>query len=63
MVNYEKLTEVIKAYKVYFPEHWKDEMYKWEAIQHFQKNWDINADSFADMFMTATDKTFIDEYE
>jgi 5-methylcytosine-specific restriction protein B len=58
MVNYEKLTEVIKAYKVYFPEHWKDEMYKWEAIQHFQKNWDINADSFADMFMAATDKTF-----
>jgi 5-methylcytosine-specific restriction protein B len=42
---------------VYFPEHWKDEMYKWEAIQHFQKNWNINANNFADMFMKATDKT------
>lgn len=58
MFNHEKLAAVIAAYKEYFPEHWKGEMYKWEAIQHFQKHWDINAVNFLDMFMEATDKTF-----
>lgn len=58
MFNQEKLSAVIAAYKEYFPKHWKDEMYKWEAIQHFQKHWDINAENFLDMFMQATDKTF-----
>lgn len=58
MINYEKLAAVIAAYKEYFPVHWKDEMYKWEAVQYFQKNWDINAENFLDMFMMATDKTF-----
>jgi 5-methylcytosine-specific restriction protein B len=57
MFNNEKLSAVIAAYKEYFPEHWKDEMYKWEAIQHFQENWDVNAENFLDMFMEATDKT------
>lgn len=58
MVDLQKLAAVIAAYKEYFPAHWKDEMYKWEAIQHFQENWDINSDKFLDMFMMATDKTF-----
>lgn len=58
MVDVQKLAVVIAAYKEYFPAHWKDEMYKWEAIQHFQKNWDINSEKFLDMFIMATDKTF-----
>lgn len=58
MFDQEKLAAVIAAYKEYFPEHWKDEMYKWEAIQHFQKHWDVNAENFLEMFMEATDKTF-----
>lgn len=58
MIDYEKLAAVMAAYKEYFPAHWKDEMYKWEAIQHFQKNWDVNSENFLDMFMMATDKTF-----
>lgn len=58
MFNQEKLAAIIAAYKEYFPEHWKDEMYKWEAIQHFQKHWDVNAENFLEMFMEATDKTF-----
>jgi 5-methylcytosine-specific restriction protein B len=58
MIKQQKLLAVIAAYKEYFPEHWKDEMYKWEAIQHFQKNWDVNAENFLDMFMEATDKTY-----
>lgn len=58
MFNEKKLSAVLTAYKEYFPEHWKDEKYKWEAIAHFQKYWDVNAENFLDMFMTATDKTY-----
>lgn len=58
MFDQEKLAAVIAAYKEYFPNHWKDEKYKWEAIQHFQKYWDISAYNFLDMFMEATDKTY-----
>ncbi|MBR1693062.1 MAG: AAA family ATPase [Lachnospiraceae bacterium] len=58
MFNEEKLSAVLAAYKEYFPEHWKDEKYKWEAIAHFQKYWDVKAENFLDMFMTATDKTY-----
>lgn len=58
MINGEKLLLIIAAYKEYFPKHWKDEMYKWEAIQHFQNHWDINAKNFLDMFMESTEKTY-----
>lgn len=58
MFSKQKLSAVLTAYKEYFPKHWKDEMYKWEAIAHFQKYWDINAANFADMFKVATDKTY-----
>ena len=58
MFDQEKLVAVIAAYKEYFPNHWKDEKYKWEAIQHFQEHWNISAENFLDMFMEATDKTY-----
>lgn len=57
MFNREKLAIIINEYKNYFPEHWKEEKFKWEAIKHFQDYWDINADDFLEMFMNATDKT------
>lgn len=57
MFNREKLDLIINEYKQRFPEHWKDEMYKWEAIKHFQDNWNINADDFLEMFMATTEKT------
>ena len=58
MINTEKLKDVIKSYKSYFPKHWEDEKYKWEAVKHFQDNWDIEAENFGTMFKKATDKTF-----
>lgn len=58
MFDQEKLVAVIAAYKDYFPNHWKDEKYKWEAIQYFQEHWNISAENFLDMFMEATDKTY-----
>lgn len=58
MFDQEKLVAVIAAYKDYFPNHWKDEKYRWEAIQYFQEHWNISAENFLDMFMEATDKTY-----
>lgn len=58
MFDQEKLVAVIAAYKDYFSNHWKDEKYKWEAIQYFQEHWNISAENFLDMFMEATDKTY-----
>ena len=36
MVDIIKIAAAINGYKQYFPKHWKDEKYKWEAIKHFQ---------------------------
>ena len=27
-----------------------DEVYKWQAIEHFEQHWDINAPDFYEMF-------------
>ncbi len=58
MINKDKLKTIIAAYKKHFPAYWEDEKFKWEAVKHFQDNWDINAPDFAAMFTRATDKTF-----
>ena len=58
MFDHAKLTEVISAYKEYFPKHWKDEKYKWEAIKHFQQHWDINAVDFKAMLESSLEKTY-----
>jgi 5-methylcytosine-specific restriction endonuclease McrBC GTP-binding regulatory subunit McrB len=34
----------------------QDELYKWEAITHFQENWDENVDDFYEMFKQALKK-------
>lgn len=58
MLNKDKLRESIQEYKKIFPSRWKEEKYKWEAVQCFQTHWDINADNFYDMFTAATEKTY-----
>ena len=58
MINIEKLKPILEGYKVYFPSHWDDEKYKWEAVKHFQDHWNIDAEDFGEMFKQATDKTF-----
>lgn len=43
-----RLKEVLVEYKKDFvPKQWGDEKYKWEAVKHFQDNWDVNAPDFA----------------
>lgn len=58
MINLEKLNPILEGYKAYFPRHWRDEKYKWEAIKHFQDHWNIDAENFGEMFKQATDKTY-----
>lgn len=57
MIDLEKLKPILEGYKAYFPSHWDDEKYKWEAVKHFQDHWNIDAENFGDMFKIATDKT------
>ena len=56
MIDKNELRQVLEGYREYFPKHWNDECYKWEAVQHFQTHWDKNADNFGYMFKEATDK-------
>ena len=43
------IRDAITYYKENFATLWKDEKYKWVAIQQFQKNWDIDAADFSGM--------------
>lgn len=65
MLNTEKLNQVLAEYRKSFnlpkPKEttktwWEFEQYKWIAVQHFQKHWDIDADDFGAMFEEATAK-------
>ena len=47
---------LLSLYKQNLPSFWEDEMYKWEAVQHFQKKWDIEAEDFGAMIQDATAK-------
>lgn len=58
MIDLERLKPILAGYKMYFPSHWGDEKYKWEAVKHFQTHWDIEAENFGDMFKQATDRTY-----
>ena len=54
----DSFADVIAAYKKYFPNHFQDEKYKWEAVQHFQKHWNIHASNFKDMLEESLSKTY-----
>ena len=46
----------LSLYKQDLPTFWKDEKYKWEAVQQFQEKWDIEAEDFGAMMKEATSK-------
>ena len=61
MIDSTKLTPILESYKAHFLEYWggeSDEKYKWEAVYHFQKNWDIDAEDFEAMIRQALAKTY-----
>lgn len=50
MYNETKFNQVLAEYKkVFLTPDWKVEVYKWEAVQHFQEHWDIEASDFYQM--------------
>ena len=61
-MDYKELEKILSEYVRRFAEfdnpETHDEGYKWRAISHFQRNWDIEADrdSFLQMFRSATAK-------
>lgn len=57
MLNIGRLNHILHHYKREFMQHWAREKYKWNAVQHFQQHWDINAPDFLEMFTQATDLT------
>jgi len=65
MINSDKLMHVLADYRKNFHRkdsernnrtHWECEKYKWVAIKHFQKHWNIEAENFGAMFKEATSK-------
>lgn len=58
MLDLDRLNEILDSYKEDFVVSiWPDEKYKWQAIQHFQQNWDVNAQDFASMAKEALRRT------
>ena len=57
MFNKIRLKQVLEEYKkVFVQQQWPDEKYKWEAVQCFQENWDINSPDFAQMLKKSLDQ-------
>jgi 5-methylcytosine-specific restriction protein B len=58
IVNEARLKEELDRYKQHFTAaYWEKEKYKWEAVQAFQDNWDVNHTDFAAMLGRALAKT------
>ena len=58
MFNKIRLKEILAEYKkVFVQQQWPNEKYKWEAVQCFQENWDINSADFAQMLKKSLAKT------
>lgn len=53
MINQEKLSKLIQSYKSEFYQYIDQELYKWRAVAHFQKYWDIDAPDFKEMLNAA----------
>ncbi len=47
------IQDAIKFYKDNIDYYWNDEKYKWIAVEHFRKHWDIDAPDFAGMVTEA----------
>ncbi len=58
MIDLARFARILALYKADFASTtWNNEKYKWEAVKHFQDNWDINAPDFAEMLGRSLDKT------
>ncbi len=53
-----KILDIIEEYKKNFTKINNEERYKWEAVKHYQDNWNINAPDFAKMLEESFAKTY-----
>ena len=54
MYNIDLFKSAVNQYKREFDEKiWPNEKFKWEAIQNFQDNWDIDAENFSEMLFSS----------
>ncbi len=59
MIDHTRLQEALLDYKRDFvSEQWKNEKFKWEAVKHFQDNWDVNATDFPGMLEESLSETY-----
>ena len=56
-MNFKMFDAVYDFYKSHYGQIEQREIYKWEAVVHFQNNWDINAENFPAMLGNALYKT------
>ena len=56
-IDESKLYSLIEIFKEGFKENFLEEKYKWEAVKHFQDNWNIDAEDFPTMLSNALSKT------
>jgi len=57
-MNTDNLNLILRNYIDRFDQLDQGETYKWVAVQHFQKNWNIDADDFGSMFKNAVQATY-----
>lgn len=57
-MNFSILESYIQFYKDNFELINRQELYKWKAVKHFQKKWNINAENFRDMLAESLSKTY-----
>ena len=58
MIEQTWLNKYLDAYKRDFTELvWPGEKYKWQAVKHFQDNWDVQTNDFTTMLETSLSKT------
>lgn len=56
-MNFKKVKAIIEFYKKNFQDISNMEIYKWRAVNHFQANWDIEAEDFAAMLEASLSRT------
>ena len=56
-IDESKLYSLIEIFKEGFKVNFLEEKYKWEAVKHFQDNWNIDAEDFPTMLSYALSKT------
>ncbi len=57
MIDFTRFNEVLDLYmKDFSGKTWPSERYKWQAVKHFQENWDIGAEDFAAMLESSLAK-------